>query len=228
MNDSQIVTEDIFKPISEQINYDLLLRHLPPGNLLKAAYNPDKNLGKLIAALAIEFLKIQFFVKKYTEETYIRDTIDLLEEWERSLGIPSECFPTTDLTIAERRIVTELMFGKFQGVRSDEEIDLYREFNGAQTLADFERIAELFGYHIEIEIEDKDINQFPAEFPIEFTEDLNDIVHRIYIYIDESLTEDIYFPLEFPIEFTRGTSKFLKCLFEIIAPAHVQVIIRST
>jgi uncharacterized protein YmfQ (DUF2313 family) len=225
MSDSQVVTEDLLKPVSEQINYDLLLKHLPSGRLLEAAYNPDKNLGKLIYALSLEFLKIQSFVEKYTTETYIRDTIDLLENWERSLGVPSECFSTADMTIAERRIIAELIFGKFQGVRDDEDIDLYREFNGAQTLEDFERIAQLFGYNIEIE--SKNINQFPAEFPIEFTENIVDLAHTLYIYIEEGATEDYYFPLEFPIQFSEGTSKFLKCLFEIIAPANVQVIIRS-
>jgi hypothetical protein len=226
MSDSQVVTEDLLKPTSEQINYDLLLKHLPSGKLLEAVYNPDKNIGKLISALAIEFLKIQSFVEEYTVETYIRDTIDLLENWERSLGVPSECFPTADMTLTERRVVAELIFGKFQGVRDDEDIDPYRKFNGVQTFADFERIAQLFGYSIEKE--SKNINQFPAEFSLEFTENLNDLVHTLYIYIEEGATEDYYFPLEFPIQFSSGTSKFLKRLFEIIAPANVQVVIRTT
>jgi hypothetical protein len=155
----------LLRPITKEDNHFLLASHLPQGNYLVTAFSKDYNLGKLVYALCLEYYRIQVLTEIYSLEFDINSTERLLEEWEKSVGIPSDCIPIYGKTIEERRKQLEGVFGNFKGV---------------QTADDFERVCLIFGFEVDVTpgpgVHEMTVNvtnippgvYFPLTFPIQF------------------------------------------------------------
>jgi uncharacterized protein YmfQ (DUF2313 family) len=78
----------------------LILKLLPPG----VAWNrtPSSNLYKLATALAEEICRVEARAMELLVESDPRTTVELLEDWERILGLPGECVDLAS-TIQERQ-----------------------------------------------------------------------------------------------------------------------------
>lgn len=95
----------------------------------------DSTFDKLVKALAVEPARIEQRAYDFLREMDPNQTFELLEVWERLLGIPDECTPTTyDPSIYERRvrIIQKLTTG------------------GGQSVAFFKLIAQQLGYDIDV------------------------------------------------------------------------------
>jgi len=82
---------------------DLLRGLLPKGWAWEAKGNPESVFYKLIESLANEFARLDERGDQFINDLYPDNTLLMLEDWERLLGLPDECDPGTATTIQERR-----------------------------------------------------------------------------------------------------------------------------
>ena len=198
---------NLFNPGTEEDHAFMLAKHLPTGKTWQAVFDGDKNLGKLIKGLAVEYYRLSVLIKKIETEMDINQTEELITDWEKSVGIPNDCF-STNTSIENRRLQVRETFSNFGGV---------------QTAADFVRVAALFGFNVSV-TPGAARGAFPLIFPILFMGNEKSMRHTIVVkFLDPIISDDV-FPLVFPIVFQPDHESFLRCLFEILAPANVQIL----
>jgi uncharacterized protein YmfQ (DUF2313 family) len=194
----------LFEPLPQETQGEMLAKHMPTGKAWEACFDDSTFMGKLVKGLAQEIYRLQLLIKKAIDERDINQTEDLISEWEKSVGIPDLCFTNT-VTIAERR---------------NQVLQKFSNFQGAQTATDLIRIAASFGITVTIETG----AVFPLMFPIVFSADSKN--HTIVVRVSGILAAQT-FPLPFALPFSKGTTNFLKCIFEQLVPANVQVVVTS-
>lgn len=64
----------------------------------------DLNITKIIDSLSIEPDRLEARAYKLLDELDPNTTYEMLDNWERLLGIPDECTPDTELSVFERRL----------------------------------------------------------------------------------------------------------------------------
>lgn len=219
---------NLFDPISIPDQHILLAKHMPTGKFWQKVFDKDDIWGKLLLGLAVEFYRFQVLEKKLYDEMDIDQANELLVDWEKSVGLPDECFSTTNVSIEKRRSQIKQKFSNFGGVQEKE---------------DFIRIAELFGFFISIDT-GTSRETFPLEMPLMFSVTKKAAVHTLVVniigyildgmrfpitfpYVFGEFTESAVtgFPLPFPIPFSKSNVTFLQCIFDFLAPANVKVII---
>lgn len=77
-----------------------LLQALPPGVAWRR--DPDSVFAKLAAALAVELALVDARADDLLDEADPRTTEELIDEWERALALPDECFAAA-VTLEDRR-----------------------------------------------------------------------------------------------------------------------------
>lgn len=156
-------TVNLFDPLPQDKQDTMLAHHMPTGDVWKAAFDKNSNLGKFIKGFSIEIYRLQVIIKKIIDELDINITDDLLPDWEQSVGIPDHCF----------------FIGVNKDKRRQQVIQKLSDFGGVQLAADFVRVAAFFDititvaagaavHTIEITITAATGNQFPLPFPIPF------------------------------------------------------------
>lgn len=197
---------DLFNPRNQAFHALMLAKHFPTGKLWEAVFNGDKNLGKLVIGLGVEYYRLSVLIKKVETEMDINQTSDLILEWEKSVGIPDDCF-SNNADLATRRLQVREKFSNFGGV---------------QKASDFVRVAAVFGFDVTVNPASTG-SSFPLIFPILFVGDARTVHHTILVeFVGGSIADDL-FPLTFPIQFGSGGQAFLQCIFDVLAPANVQV-----
>ena len=84
--------------------YSKVIRRLfPRGLAWLRVFDQTSNLYKLLDSYANETCRIHERADQLIREVDPRTTLELLEDWERLLGLPDECDPSTTQTIQERR-----------------------------------------------------------------------------------------------------------------------------
>lgn len=204
------VKNTLFDPHTIEENAYLLASHFPLGKLWLNAFNPNSAFGKLVLGLAKEFQRFEVLVSKFYKEMDINQTDEMLPEWEESVGLPDDCF-STDVPLATRRLQVREKFSNFGGV---------------QLAEDFVRVGAVFGFDLTV-IPYTSIAAFPLAFPINFVATSKEVKHTIFVVINGDLSGGDIFPLPFPIPFSSGGRNFLQCIFETLAPASVNVIIKT-
>ena len=89
---------------------EMLIDLLPPGKLWDTKNQPE--LDRLLATTAIEFCRVDDRAEDALREIDPRATFELLEDWERLLGLPDECTPDGP-SLDERR---EQILAKYTNV----------------------------------------------------------------------------------------------------------------
>lgn len=84
--------------------YSRLMRKLLPSGWAWLRVN-DKtsNIFKLFDSASIEYCRVDERARQLIEEVDPSTTFELLEDWERLLGLPDECDPAVDQSLQERR-----------------------------------------------------------------------------------------------------------------------------
>lgn len=182
-----------------------LARHMPDGRVWVNKFKVTSMIGKLTYSLAGEWLRFQQLVSKVLAEADINNTTDLIEEWEKSVGIPNAYFSNVGVSLERRRLQVLLML---------------TDFGGAQTEADFERIAELFGF-TDVTVRNGNAVLFPVNFPIVFfSGDGKAARHTLFVMLPSS---DLVFPLTFPLQFSADSGFILERIFRALLPANVDI-----
>lgn len=84
--------------------YSKLIRKLFPRGWAWSRINEsDSNLYRTLDALSVEFCRVDERARALVNEVDPTSTFELLEDWERLLGLPDSCDPEEDKTIQERR-----------------------------------------------------------------------------------------------------------------------------
>lgn len=188
----------------ENAEHRLLIKAFPTGRVWADKSNTDSDFGKLILALSKEFFASSAFIEKISKELDINQTVDLIERWEKSVGIPDDCFTgEEDLPTRRMNVLQKLT-----------------NFGGVQTKQDFIDLAALYGFSIAISSIGSGF-VFPLPFPLNFF-DGDGTAARHTMIVTLPATSSI-FPLPFPLNFASTSGSILECIFPLLAPANVEI-----
>ncbi len=207
MSSSNLTT---FSSLSINEQFYLLASHLPQGKFWENCFNDNSNLGKLTKALSMEYYRLGLLTEYIAHDYDIRQVNDCILKWEKSVGIPQECF-SSDRLIEVRRLSIEGLFSNFAGVQTDE---------------DFIRVGLLYGYEIEV-YPLIDLSGFDMMFPIILINTDKEAKNTIVINLIGTTKYFNDFPIEFPIPFYGLGLKFLNCVFSLVKPANINIIITT-
>ncbi len=171
--------------------------HMPGGILFSAKNLVDSNLYNLILGSAVEFKKAYRYLFDFVDNTIPDRTVLLLEEWEKAVGIPDDCFPATGTT-AER---SNHVLVKLAAL-------------GVQTEQDFIDLADVFGISVSVSNGADDVAPGAPNLTDMFT---------LIITLNSGGPT---FPFTFPIPFGNDTQAIITCLFTNLKPANCRVIYR--
>lgn len=192
---------ELFAPDTEQA--DLLAMHLPQGGVFDAARKDGTNFRKLLIALGEELFRLETAIYIVCNELDPRKTIDLLPEWERSVGIPDLCFKNTG-DLEERR---QQVLLKLRGVR-------------VQTAQDFIDLAALLGEVVEIE-QGVTRGVYPMQYPIIYYPSAK--AARFTMIVHFPNVPSPKYPLQYPIQYQFSRAGIIECVFRNVRPANVDI-----
>jgi len=193
-----------FKPNTILENTDCLVSYLPNGRLFAAKNIDGSNLRTLFSALAPEYTRLQNKIYELSVEDDLANTTNLIDEWERALLIPDECFTNT-VPIEQRR---KQIVAKFA-------------LMNITTEEDWKNLAFFFGYNIEIGYGTQ-FSEFPMEFPLYFSGSVKESKFTMIITFMGLSAPANVFTMTFPITFEENTN-FMICLFNKLKPANVNI-----
>ena len=173
-----------------------LAAYLPGGPLWEGALIPGTNINAVIAGLSGLLLDTEVFNRIYnTEFIPSSNGTNFLENWEKAIGIPDDCFPGSDLNDRDIRRLHVLV--KLASL-------------GVQTADDFVRLAEILGYvgtTVTSGI-DEGIPEPDGQFTI----------------VVKLADEGIGFIYDFPIVFVSNQQTIVECLFRKLKPDNCDII----
>lgn len=184
---------------------EILAQHYPEGRVWAEKYDKTKDLRKLISGSGEEFLRQIEFTDELANDLDLNQTINLLERWETSVGIPDECFSTSEDLVTRRLQVLQKLI----------------DYDGAQTEGDFIDIAALFGFTITIERLGPE-SVFAIPFPLNFFPGSGKEARNTIFVILPGV--ETVFPLVFPLQFAANSGVILECIFRSLVPATTKVI----
>ena len=181
-----------------------LAAYLPNDRLFEAKHKSGSNLRSLLEGIASEVCTARDFVSAY--DLYDTGSYDFLDEWERELGIPDDCFSG-------------------QGTNEERTLDLFLKHKmiGVQTVGDFQEIALLLGYDVLITNGIEKGGFFTYKFPIVFFSSVKEARFTMIVEY-EDVTQGGGFPYTFPIIFGEADINKLQCIFNKVKPANVNLI----
>jgi uncharacterized protein YmfQ (DUF2313 family) len=184
----------------------LLANYYPSCRLFEAKNLSGTNLRKFLTGVATELWRIHKSMNDASNDYNINNTINFIEDWERVVGIPDNCFVNTG-TLDERRTNVLIKLASLS----------------VQTEADFIAVAALFGFAVEI-VHPVDVGTyFPLTFPAIFFGGDLDRRFTLIVKLDSSLFPD-RFPMIFPFSFSVDTVTIMECLFQKLKPANVDLL----
>jgi uncharacterized protein YmfQ (DUF2313 family) len=176
---------------------DSLAEYMPGGKLFASKNIQDSNFRKLLIGMSGELFRANGLLREYSNGIIPDQTVKFIEEWERALGIPDDCFNNSGtIDIRRRNVLTKL------------------SALGVQTIPDFEELASVFGIVVEV--------LSGSESGITFS---SNKVARFTIVINITLPDR--FTYTFPIPFGDNTIVLLQCIFSKLKPANCQVIFQE-
>lgn len=180
-----------------------LANYLPGGRVFNQKNKTGSNLRNFLKGLASELSLADGYIRTYQKETNPRNTVLFLEEWERTVGIPDDCFSGT---------------GSIDDRRTDVLVKLASL--GVQTEQDFIDLSEIFGITVTI-TPGIEASTFPMVFPLLL---LSALEAKFTLVVTFTVTTPNVFPQTFPIQFGDFIISVLQCLFRKLIPANCDVI----
>lgn len=184
-----------------------LAAYLPNGKMFGAKNIQGSNLNQLMRGLAGEMRTAEGHLNTLEAEYFPDNTVLFLDEWERVLGIPDDCFSGTG-TAEERRTHVLVKLASL----------------GIQTAQDFIDLAAIFGVVIVVTpgVETGSPASFPLTFPFVLDGPLTDL--RFTIFVEFTVPDTSRFSLMFPFTFGSDLVVILECLFNRLKPANCTLI----
>lgn len=193
--------------LTRQQQAQTISNHMPGGRVFVAKDLTGTVIRKFLLALADELMRVDSSIAEYRKDNVPDTTEFFIDEWEKALGIPDDCFDGTG-TNEERRLAITTKLAGF----------------GARTNQDYVDLAANFG--ITVTVESGAVHgTFPFVFPIKFYSSA--IVARFTLVVRPSSVILPTFPYIFPIVFSDQDLEQIECLFNKVKPANVEVVFEN-
>lgn len=165
------------------------------------------NLQKLLLGFSGLLVDLEQIINLVSDEYDIAKTTIFIDQWEKFVAIPDDCFDGKG-TLEERRRDVLVKLG-----------------SSIQTEQDYMDLALLYGETITIESGSVS-GAFPMVFPIVFYPSGDAARHTMIITFDSPASSR--FTLVFPFIFGSKNISILECLFKKLKPANVDIKYRYT
>jgi uncharacterized protein YmfQ (DUF2313 family) len=197
----------LFKQHTQDQHRKSLADFLPVGKLFAGKNVSETNLFKLLMGLAAECFRVENNLNLLADEYDIRTTTLLIEEWEKALGIPDDCF-TNDVDLETRR---QQVLAKFT--------------LSIDTAESFINLAAIFGYEIEI-VTGRSLGVYPLPYPWLYFDSSKTARFTIIVRLATSLKPGVYPFTEtlYPWPYTSDTTNIIECLLTHVKPANCDII----
>lgn len=129
------MTIDIFHSHTIDQHTSALAAHLPSGSLFGAASIDGSVMRLLLKGLSVAHMDLESMLVLFGRELDIENTTYFLDGWEKTVGIPDNCFQIVGKTIEERRTQVLIKLASL----------------GVQTAADFVALGAMFGVVVTVE-----------------------------------------------------------------------------
>ncbi len=184
-----------------------LAAYLPNGKMFEAKNIQGSNFNQLLRGIAGEMRTVQGFLGTLAAEYFPDNTVLFLDEWERALGIPDDCFDGTG-SADERRTHILVKLASL----------------GIQTAQDFIDLAALFGAVAAVTpgADTAAPSVFPMVFPLILDGPADEL--RFTIIVRLTAPDVDRFPLQFPFTFGSRLATILECLFNKLKPVNCRVV----
>ena len=176
-----------------------LAHFCPRGLLFSRVFDETSQLKKLLNGFGGELRRAEVAVNECYEQHDINKTVLLLEEWERAVGIPDDCF-TTDAPLDVRRgqVIIKLA-------------------NNPQKALDFERLADLLGF--------EDVTVRPLNYDYYLPHNVPFFLHNgpkshFIVVVQGTGVVASLPPYNVPFGIKSGAS-LIQCVFDALKPANV-------
>lgn len=177
---------------------------LPTGELTRGFFVEGTNQRNYLLGLAKELQRYYMILEDVATEHDLNYTQNLINEWERALGIPGTCLDMGG-DIETRRRNALIKMNSLHGTTAQDFIDL----------------AALLGFTVTLENASVH-GMFPAAFPIWLYDSGKTVKFTLLVHLVATNQPD-YFPLEFPFSFVRPENALIECLFNRMKPAFTQI-----
>lgn len=176
---------------------------LPNGRIFAAKNEVNTNLRNFLNGLSVELFRVDEQMNLMSEDYDINLTVQFIGQWESAVGIPDTCFDGTG-TLETRRqnILAKLAMMNLT------------------TAQDFIDLAALFGVVVTI-TPGAVVGTFPMIFPLLLFDTAKEAKFTMIVEFETELET---FPLTFPIPFGESIIGLVRCLFNKLRPANVQII----
>ena len=190
-------------------NADSVANYFPGGEVFANSRIEGTKTRRLLEGLAPELQRQESLIEDLVSEYFPDNTQAFIEEWERVVGIPDNCFGVAN-SIDERR----------------ENVLIKLSSLNLQTRQDFVGLAALFGFNVEIRGGTEIFEAFTLTFPINFEPSSREDRHTMYVFFQPGTLEEA-FTYTFPLPFGSGRQSIMECWFNELAPANVFVIFET-
>ncbi len=190
--------------VEEQTN--ILARYLPNDRIYIGKYIEDNPMRKILIGLAAVWLDYREILDLLFDEWDPQNTSIFLDEWEKSVGIPDDCFDIA-ATDDERRVNILLKLTSLN----------------ATTAKQFEAVAAILGITVTV-TSGLAFSTLPLILPFLLLS-AEEAAYTIVVTLDASL-EPEGFPLTLPFTLTSPFPDILECLFNKLKPVNTQIIFR--
>jgi uncharacterized protein YmfQ (DUF2313 family) len=174
-----------------------LSQYLPGGRIFEAKSQPTSVIYKLLEVVSTEISRFLSVLRDIELEHFPGTTTAFIEEWEKALGIPDQCFNTTG-SIDQRR----------------KQILMKYAFMNVTTVEDFVRLGNLLGFPIRI---------VPGRQFLESPVPLKEIVFTMKIILPSTNTVSVFDHI-FDFPFNDPNNSLVQCVINRVKPANVNII----
>lgn len=202
------MSTNLFKAHTQAEHATSIAHYLPGGPLFDAAFRDGTISRSLFIGIAAEFERAEQQLILLSDELDPRETTLFIEEWERNVGIPDDCFDVAaDLATRRRNVLIKL-------------VSL-----GVQTNDDYIALGNLLGFSIQI-----DYPIIAAVLPqiVPFIVNSSRILRFTWIVRANGL---VVTALPQIVPFIVGDSTeqtILQCLFNKLKPANTLIIYENS
>jgi len=196
----------IIEKRTQQEQARILANYLRDDKLHEAKNQENSNLYKILVGLAEGWLDFRTNANDVVDNYNINNSLLLIEEWEKAVGIPDNIFDISgNLETRKRNVLLKLAGSK------------------AETKEQFERIGAILGFDIQVEPAFK-YSRFTYTFPVLLLNE-GSSPFVILVNINKSLKPN-GFSFKFTFKFSIDSADILKLFFNKIKPSNTIIIFR--
>lgn len=167
----------------------------------------DGGLGDLFTGWAGEMARLDARVGDLVEEADPRTAFDMIEDWERVLGLPDPCTAAA-MTISARQVIAWRKLA----------------FQAGQTRAFYIGLAEILGFDIEIHEFDPAVDSYDGALTALITDEKWRFVWRVHVLTETDFTLFRAGISRAGDRLAEGAAIDLECVISAVRPAHTRVI----